>query len=209
MSEGSTLEKRHQLIAACKLLGTLLREKPSSPSLQPFFDLLQQNDLAQIWPTNGNDDLSSAQKKLLSHPRDKELDLLWQNVMMGPEHLQAPPWGSVYLDHESVIFGDSCVELAFFLKRIGIQLETKVNEPEDHIGLILWYTAGLLEKENNQAIITLLKEHLLPWGFRYSELLLTSAPHPFFEGTATLLHSLLSTLQTCYTITPKEKKLYF
>lgn len=200
---------KQQLIAASKILATLLRTKPSSSDLQSFFGLLEHENLSELWPSETPAKIEIAQRKLLSHPRDKELDLLWQNVMIGPQHLEAPPWGSVYLDHEQVVFGDSCVELAFFLKSIGIQLNTGMNEPEDHIGLMFWYIAGLLEKEEDAQLVTLLEEHLLPWSNRYTELLYTKAPHPFFEGLAALIKEHLEYLQHHYAVTPVEKKLYF
>ncbi|MGB9098314.1 molecular chaperone TorD family protein [Erwinia sp.] len=31
----------------------------------------------------------------------------WQTLFIGPKAFKAPPWGSVYLDGESVLFGDS------------------------------------------------------------------------------------------------------
>lgn len=50
---------------------------------------------------------------------------------------QPPPWGSVWLDKESVLFGDSTLALRQWMRENGIALEADGNEPEDHFGTVL------------------------------------------------------------------------
>ncbi len=60
-----------------------------------------------------------------------------QRLFIGPWALPAPPWGSVWLDKESVLFGDSTLALRQWMRENGIALEADGNEPEDHFGTVL------------------------------------------------------------------------
>ncbi|MGL4668493.1 MAG: hypothetical protein ACRCWR_11270, partial [Saezia sp.] len=64
MSEGLNFDERQHLIAALRLLGALLRTKPSSSELQPFFRLLGDSDFSQHWPTGTPEELQEIQRKL-------------------------------------------------------------------------------------------------------------------------------------------------
>ncbi|MFR1639066.1 MAG: hypothetical protein ACLSVD_07750 [Eggerthellaceae bacterium] len=56
----------------------------------------------------------------------------------------APPWGSVYLDSESVLFGDSCIALGRWMRARGIGLhEGKAASPSTISGACSCYSAGL------------------------------------------------------------------
>ena len=61
----------------------------------------------------------------------------YQALFIGPNALPAPPWGSVYLDKEAVIFGSSLLELRNFMRQHGISLQLAQKEPEDHFGLMM------------------------------------------------------------------------
>lgn len=70
---------------------------------------------------------------------------------IGPHALPAPPWGSVYLDPEGLLQGDSTLALSEFLKRERLKINTSFPEPVDHIGLMLFQAAVLAsEKEKAQ-----------------------------------------------------------
>lgn len=60
-----------------------------------------------------------------------------QRLFIGPWALPAPPRGSVWLDKESVLFGDSTLALRQWMRENGIALEADGNEPEDHFGTVL------------------------------------------------------------------------
>ncbi len=66
-----------------------------------------------------------------------------QRLFIGPYALPSPPWGSVWLDRESVLFGDSTLALRQWMRENGIQFEMQQNEPEDHFGSLLLLAAGL------------------------------------------------------------------
>ena len=45
-------------------------------------------------------------------------ELVWEyrRLFVGPGHLPAPPWGSVYTDHECVIFGEATLALRAWMR---------------------------------------------------------------------------------------------
>lgn len=109
------------------------------------------------------------------------LEAAWQAQFIGPQHLIAPPWGSVYLDKECIVFGESTLELRRFLQQCHLQLDTNKNEPEDHFGLLLLALVVFLQKEDIAHAQILLAEHILPWGLHYLKLLSQHSEHPFIE----------------------------
>ena len=120
-----------------------------------------------------------------------------QRLFVGPAALPAPPWGSVYLDEESVLFGDSTRALQAFAGRHGIALETGQREPLDHFGLVCWLVAHAAEASDEAAVHELLCEHLLPWSGRFLSLFEeASAGTPFYQAAAGLARLTLDALQT-------------
>lgn len=201
-------EQTH-IVAALKLLGSLLRLKPSDVKLNDFFELINNESLSEIWPFGEEAELVQINRQFKAHKQDKNLDLHWQRLFIGPEHLCAPPWGSVYLDPEQIVFGESCLQLAKFLAQQGMVVNTGVNEPEDHIGLMFWYLAGLLEKNRYEAIQTLLSTHILPWAYRYLTLLHENAQVAYFEGVAALAELSLKALTIQYEARSEKREIYF
>ena len=76
-------------------------------------------------------------------------DLVWEyrRLFTGPGHLVAPPWGSVYTDVESVVFGASTLELRAFMRKAGVARVSDERTPEDHIGLMLAMMAYLAQNK--------------------------------------------------------------
>lgn len=68
--------------------------------------------------------------------------------------------GSVWLDRESVLFGDSTLALRQWMREKGIQFEMKQNEPEDHFGSLLLMAAWLAENGRQTECEELLAWHL-------------------------------------------------
>ena len=124
--------------APCALvLGTLFLEKPSSSTAKLLLEGLASADLPAEWPYGDKAALEEIGEQLQctvgADPADLDRD--YHRLFVGPGKLAAPPWGSVYLDSESVLFGDSCVALQRWMRARGIELhEGESREPVDHIG---------------------------------------------------------------------------
>ena len=158
--------------APCALvLGTLFLEKPSSSTAKLLLEGLASADLPAEWPYGDKAALEEIGEQLQctvgADPADLDRD--YHRLFVGPGKLAAPPWGSVYLDSESVLFGDSCVALQRWMRARGIQLhEGESREPVDHIGRMLVLLSWLSDNQPDQ-VGPFLDEHLMTWALRYFE----------------------------------------
>ena len=107
----------------------------------------------------------------------------------------APDWGSVWLDKESVLFGDSTLELRQWMRDNHIVWEASQNEPEDHFGTLLMLAAWLVENQRYATCDELLAWHLLPWAGRFLEIFVAEARHPFWQAAGRLARLTLSDWQ--------------
>ncbi|MBU9858068.1 Tat proofreading chaperone DmsD [Rahnella bonaserana] len=174
-----------------KILGAIFFYPPDSPEVQPLISLLQDSDWAPLWPCASQDAKVQVTEYFSQINQAQEsLGDAYQRLFVGPYALPAPPWGSVYLDKESVVFGDSTLALRQWMRENGIEPHLTQAEPEDHIGLLLMMSAWLAE--NSPALLNeFLTMHLLPWAGHYLELLRQNAEHPFYVGVAILAESTL------------------
>lgn len=170
------------------LLGTLLIQSPKSGPVAEAADGLCIMDLENEWPFGSQSELAKIATlfKAASHCSPERLDREFHRLFVGPHHLDAPPWGSVYLDAEAVVFGDSCIELDRWMRANGIALcENVSREPADQIGRMLILLSWICE--NEPALIDdYLEIHLLTWAPSYFKQLGAAASEPFYSALAKL-----------------------
>lgn len=198
---------------ALMLLGTVMLNAPASPEILGIACELAASDIVGEWPMGAPSNLEAAQTSIRQGVADGQAPLLeaYRILFEGPQHLQAPPWGSVYLDPDSVIFGISTLDLRRWLKENGIQRDTSADRgrlPDDHIGNML-VLLGWLIAEKPQLVDGFLTEHLVPWAFRYLHLAQEASPSPFFRGCFLLAEETLAGLLQERGLTPPTRKLYF
>src|SRR5471032_3255506 len=191
-----------------KVLGALLYFPPQSESISALIPWLQGGEWVAEWPFLSAEAASEAEhlfKKSVSYA--ESFDEAFQRLFVGPYALPAPPWGSVYLDRESVLFGDSTLDLREWMRDHGIEPNRTQAEPEDHIGLMLMMSAWLAE--NSPALLNeFLAMHLFPWSFRYLTLLEEGAAHPLYQSLAQLTRITLTGWQQQCTHAVVEHELY-
>ncbi|MEA9389591.1 Tat proofreading chaperone DmsD [Acerihabitans sp. TG2] len=191
-----------------RTLGALLYYPPLSPNNTGLLSALTHTDWEREWPAVPELDVAAALiRSGLTAPWHDTLEATWQALFIGPYALPAPPWGSVYLDRESVVFGESTLALRHWLRQEGITAGQQGNDPEDHIGLLLMLAAWLAEN-NDRPLNTLLEQHLLPWSGRYLDLLAQGTDHPFYQGVAQLTQATLAYWQRERRVTPSVRELY-
>ena len=126
--------------SAAMFLGVLLMQSPQNDAVAEAIEGLFELDLEKEWPYGSRGELRDV-AALLEDARAlslRDLDREFHHLFVGPQHLEAPPWGSVYLDAEAVVFGDSCKDLVRWMRRHGIALhEGASREPADQIGRML------------------------------------------------------------------------
>jgi len=193
------------LILAFQLLGQNLYSRPTAEN-KPIRDHLEQ--LPELLDWSDSDKIA---KKIEALPRQSldELDYQFSVLFEGQGNMTCPPWGSVYLDRNNIVFGESTMEYREFLRQNGIEIKPEYREPEDQFGLMLLALSQLLESDKSEAGITLITDHLLPWGNRYLELLANNDVSPFYAIVAELTKELFDVLQSEFQYSVLTKPLYF
>ena len=189
-----------------RVLGALFYFAPDSEQAAPLVTALTQGDWQQDWPLPSGQLAPIAE--ILRQPSDETLPDAWQRLFIGPWALPAPPWGSVWLDRESVLFGDSTLALRQWMRDNGIAFEMDQNEPEDHFGTLLLLAAWLAETGRDAERDQLLAWHLLPWSTRFLTLFVENAGHPFYRALGQLAQLTLAEWQSTLLIPVAEKPLY-
>lgn len=184
-----------------RILGAAFYYAPTEKS--DIVELLSSQKWVEEWPY-GSDEEKQRIANLLSQTTlaEETLAQAYQRLFVGPYALPAPPWGSVYLDHENVLFGNSTLDLREWMLENGIDIALTQNEPEDHFGLMV------MMETRPEKLNELLAEHLLPWAYRYLEKLSLQGAFPYYEGLAMLATLTLKSWQSQLNVTPAEKQLF-
>lgn len=197
---------RESFAFTARVLGALFYYAPDSPEAAPLVTGLTQTDWLHGWPLDNT--LLGPVADELREPGDERLRAAWQRLFVGPWALPAPPWGSVWLDRESVLFGDSTLALRQWMRDKGIAFEMAQNEPEDHFGALLLMAAWLSETGRDAERDQLLAWHLLPWSSRFLSVFIENAGHPFYRALGKLTRLTLAEWQSGLLIPVAEKPLY-
>lgn len=168
------IPNRDAVALSARTLGALFSYAPNSAEIAPLVAAFQDGSWQQQWPFPVAAPLASG----FAASAEETLPEAWQRLFIGPWALPAPPWGSVWLDKESVLFGDSTLALRQWMRENGIALEADGNEPEDHFGTVLLLAAWLCETEQDALFAQLLAWHLLPWSGRFLSVFVDHAAIP-------------------------------
>lgn len=98
-------------------------------------------------------------------------------MFIGPDKLKAPPWESVYVSAEPLLFQESTLEVRRIYRRENFVSEGYPSVPDDHIAIELdflaktvWRAMEVLEQKDSSEFIKLLmlqksfiENHLLNW----------------------------------------------
>ncbi len=196
-----------QVALVSNVLAPLFLLSPKDAAARPVLQGLAQSDaaaLAQDWPFGEQSKLSLALDMLVEEAQRgiQEPDALvraYRRLFVGPNHLTAPPWGSVYTDHDKVKFGAACLKLREWMRANGIASLADGSEPEDFIGTML-ALLGWLAGNKPQLVEEFLREHLLTWSHHYLEQLLEAArpEHGFYVAVAQLTDATLQGMQKSF-----------
>ncbi len=185
------------IIHTLKILGTLFyHQRGKAESVELVRSLVTENVL------------QTETLHALTFLTDEQLERDFSVLFEGMGSMPVPPWGSVYLDKEQVLFGDSNTQYRLFLQQHSIELDSGQREPEDQFGLMLLACAYFLEQDQTQAACELLGEHLMPWGSTYLEQLRDKAPNPFYQRLAADVSKWLNALIQQQHIEVVKKKIY-
>ncbi|CNF35387.1 Cytoplasmic chaperone TorD family protein [Yersinia rohdei] len=196
-----------QIALTGRVLGALFYCEPDSPACRDIVAQLRSGSWVTQWPYGRDEQLAPIVELLAQPDANETREEAWQRLFIGPYALPAPPWGSVYLDKENVLFGDSTLKLRHWMAQQQVEVTLDQEEPEDQFGLLLMMAAWLAEHQPAD-LPDLLAEHLLPWAYRYLDLLQSTAGHPFYLGVAQLAALTLTHWQDELQVTPIAAELY-
>ena len=191
------------IVFAGASLAPFFLNDPRTGDAADAFAALAELDVAAAaaqWPFVG-DEIAAVESALaamlagLAAGADHD-DVVWEyrRLFVGPGHLPAPPWGSVYTDRECVVFGESTLALRAWMRTVGVERLADERTPEDHIGLML-ALLSFLAAERPELVDDYLRDHLLTWAPHYLEALEEAAEQPFYVGLARLTRLTLVGLQ--------------
>ncbi len=91
-----------------------------------------------------------AEKMEEAFAKSSEESLLidYAKLFVGPDMLIAPPYGSVYLDKERKVMGDSTIKTIKFYRDAGLIMSDTFKELPDHIAVELEFMYYLVFKES-------------------------------------------------------------
>jgi putative dimethyl sulfoxide reductase chaperone len=75
-----------------------------------------------------------------------ELSLAFARLFVGPFHLQAPPYGSVYLEPGNRVMGETTMAVNRFYEESGLSLDGDSPEMPDHMAVELEFMSYLLQR---------------------------------------------------------------
>lgn len=217
----------------CNVLGPLFLQDPAQQSLQPLLAVLAGMDQAQLaaeWPLHVQGEgcgqesapaeapgaaLEHAARCLVAGAQAATHDphaasRSFHHLFVGPKHLEAPPWGSVYLDHEKVKWGPTCLDLGLWMRQQGVLQLADQTEPPDHFGRMLVLLAWLAQNKP-ELVQEYLAEHLLPWAHHYLQRLVPVAQaegHALYVGAALLAEHAVLALEDSLTV-PVARRRFF
>jgi len=120
----------------------------------------------------------------------------YDRLFVGPEHLPAPPWESVYRSEERLVFNRPTLKVRARYRKEGLAVENP-GTPDDHIGLELLFMALLAERRAGgdpgagTAQREFLECHLLKWAQSFCSDLFVLAATDLYRGLALLTDGVL------------------
>ncbi len=121
----------------------------------------------------------------------------YTRLFIGLERTLAPPYESVYLSRDHIIFERQTLEVRDFYKQADLEIPRLHKEPDDHIGYELNFASFLCRQESDSHLETLslfLESHLLKWAHLFCRRVWDHAAYDYFKGNALLTTGTLESL---------------
>lgn len=129
---------------------------------------------------------------------DDRLRSEYTRLFLGPEKLPAPPWESVYVNGEPLLFQESTLVVRETYRRSGYASAGYPREADDHVAIELDFMVALavktceaMDRDALEAQRSFLEKHLLVWIESFAERLgscdTVSGFYPSFARLAALV----------------------
>lgn len=128
-------QDRDAVALSARTLGALFSYAPGSEQAAPLVAALRDGSWQSQWPWPVANGLAAQ----FALEDDEPLADAWQRLFIGPWALPAPPWGSVWLDKESVLFGDSTLALREWMRlTASVCLSNALNRKTTSVRCCCW-----------------------------------------------------------------------
>lgn len=198
------------LITGFRLLGTAFVASPKTEDFMHAIGALRSIELPVDWPFGDEGQLSAAAElfaKGCAEEDQAELVRVYTRLFRGPHALPAPPWASVYMDRDQVMYGWTWNELLAWMRANGVTATYEENDPEDHIGRLLLMAANIAE-ERPELLCELLADHILCFSDHFLGQFVERAESPTYTALGILTRTTLADVQSCLAITPAQRRFY-
>jgi putative dimethyl sulfoxide reductase chaperone len=143
----------------------------------------------------------------LEAKNEEELKVEYARLFIGPFELIAPPYGSIYLEKERRLMGDSTLAVQRIYREAGLELE--VMEAPDHIALELEFmhylalgeAAAETENQSGEAAEFAARQNeflhrlLRPWVPAFCENIRQGTENGFYRALADCLESFMAEIR--------------
>jgi TorA maturation chaperone TorD len=184
-------------------LNRVFYEKPKAE----FLNMQKSEALFAHWPLEVDDESTVTGLKIMGDFTDswepKMLDTLkhdYRRLFIGPGHIPAPPWESVYLSIDGLVYEEQTMAVRKFYARYDLQSPKRYKEPDDHFGLEMAFLAHLctvalasMQVEDATCLEShlgaqrdFLKEHVLLWAPTFLKRVIDHAQTAYYRGAAYL-----------------------
>ncbi|MGI1658391.1 MAG: TorD/DmsD family molecular chaperone [Desulfitobacterium sp.] len=143
--------------------------------------------------------LAEMESFLVGETNIEDLNLEYAKLFIGPFDLLAPPYGSIYLDGQRRVMGDSSVKVLQAYQEAGLKLSDEFKQPPDHIitelEFVYFLIAKYLETKDNQWLTmkdTFMNKYLKSWMGDFTKRIQEYAQSPFYKGLANLTLELVN-----------------
>jgi TorA maturation chaperone TorD len=172
-----------------RLLGLLLNSEPSAELL----DTLAESVFEEAFYAQDDESVIKGHREmeswLKSESREKLLDKAkadYMSLLVGVGKVLAPPWGSVYLNTDRLLFTEDTLRVRQFYERYGMKAVKKYQEPDDHIGLELEFLAYLSERGEADAAREFAGKFITPWIYLWNADVQKYAGTGYYRGLANM-----------------------
>lgn len=210
MNENTNTDDFYARQYAYDLFRRLFMEEPT----EALINHLKHHQGFALFPDDGSiPALSEAITELNLYLESREFqqgqeafeNLHWDftRLFIGPETPPAPPWESVYVSRDKLLFQQSTQDVKQFYQQHGFKLGGNDLEAADHIGYELDFLYHLstqsVESMNDESVLvpllqaqlTFLQQHTLAFSTPFTRNVYNHAETQFYKALSTLLHHFL------------------
>lgn len=199
-----------EALAGCSnLLAACFVESPKAPEFHRAFEVVCSMVCAGEWPFGSAESLEHAKSLLAQAQREDHAAQVaaYTRLFRGPAKLPAPPWGSVYMDRDQVMYGWTWVELRSWMRMHGFAGTYEENDPEDHFGRMLALLGAIVQSKPLLAG-EFLADHLLCWSAHFLDKLAESAESSTYEALSALAAATLDDVASLLGVVPARRRFY-